>query len=158
MCVRRPLKYCWHPPGFSIYLNSTRIKEIAMTTAAPTNTAAVAEELVALCRAGRNLDAINAFYSPDIVSIESMGNEEMPREQKGIDAIRQKTEWWSENNEVHSAQVDGPFIGDGDKFAVYYNYDVTSKPRNQRVTMEEMALYTVRDGKIVREQFFYKTD
>jgi ketosteroid isomerase-like protein len=54
--------------------------------------------------------------------------------------------------------VDGPFIGDGDKFAVYYNYDVTSKPRNQRVTMEEMALYTVRDGKIVREQFFYKTD
>jgi len=23
--------------------------------------------------------------------------------------------------------------------------------------MEEMALYTVKDGKIVREQFFYKT-
>ena len=38
-----------------------------MTTAAPANTTtAIAEELVSLCRAGRNLDAINSFYSPDI--------------------------------------------------------------------------------------------
>ena len=127
-----------------------------MTTAAPTATAAVAEELVAFCRAGRNMDAINTLYSPDIVSIESMGNEQMPREMKGIDAIRQKNKWWGENNEVHSSVVDGPFIGE-DKFAVYYNYDVTFKPTGQRTPMEEMALYTVKDGKVVREQFFYRT-
>ena len=128
-----------------------------MTTAAPTNaTATIAEELVSLCRAGRNLDAINSFYSPDIVSIESMGNEAMPAESKGIDAARKKHDWWSENNEVHSSIVEGPFVGE-DKFAVYYNYDVTFKPMNKRNTMEEMALYTVKDGKIVREQFFYKT-
>ena len=127
-----------------------------MTTAAPTATAAVAEELVAFCRAGRNMDAINTLYSPDIVSIESMGNEQMPREMKGIDAIRQKNKWWGENNEVHSSAVDGPFIGE-DKFAVYYNYDVTFKPTGQRTPMEEMALYSVKDGKVVREQFFYRT-
>jgi ketosteroid isomerase-like protein len=127
-----------------------------MTTATPTATAAVAEELVAFCRAGRNMDAINTLYSPDIVSVESMGNEQMPREMKGIDAIRQKNKWWSENNEVHSANVDGPFVGE-DKFAVYYNYDITFKPTGQRTPMEEMALYTVRDGKVVREQFFYRT-
>ena len=129
-----------------------------MTTAAPTATAAVAEELVSFCRAGRNIDAINSLYSPDIVSVESMGNEQMPREMKGLNAVRQKNEWWVANNEVHSAQVDGPFVGEGDKFAVYYNYDVTSKPTGKRVQMEEMALYTVKDGKIVREQFFYKTN
>lgn len=127
-----------------------------MTTAAPTATAAVAEELVSFCRAGRNMDAINTLYSPDIVSIESMGNEQMPREMKGIDAIRQKNKWWGENNEVHSSVVDGPFIGE-DKFAVYYNYDVTFKPTGQRTPMEEMALYSVKDGKVVREQFFYRT-
>lgn len=127
-----------------------------MTTAAPTATAAVAEELVAFCRAGRNMDAINTLYSPDIVSIESMGNEQMPREMKGIDAIRQKNKWWGENNEVHSSVVDGPFIGE-DKFAVYYNFDVTFKPTGQRTPMEEMALYSVKDGKVVREQFFYRT-
>ena len=128
-----------------------------MTTAAPTSTAAIAEELVALCKAGRNLDAINSLYAQDIVSVESMGNEQMPQTTKGLDAIRKKNEWWRDNNEVHSARVDGPFIGEDDKFTVYYNFDVTSKPRNQRATMEEMALYTVKDGKIVREQFFYKT-
>lgn len=129
-----------------------------MATAAQTstNTAAVAEELVSLCKAGRNLDAINSFYSPEIVSVESMGNETMPREMKGLDAIRGKNQWWAENNEVHSASVEGPFVGD-DKFAVYYNYDVTFKPTGRRQPMEEMALYEVKDGKIVREQFFYRT-
>ena len=127
-----------------------------MTTATPTATAAVAEELVAFFRAGRNMDAINTLYSPDIVSIESMGNEQIPRETKGIDAIRQKNKWWGENNEVHSSVVDGPFVGE-DKFAVYYNYDITFKPTGQRTPMEEMALYSVKDGKVVREQFFYRT-
>jgi ketosteroid isomerase-like protein len=127
-----------------------------VTTATPTATSAVAEELVAFCRAGRNMDAINTLYSPEIVSVESMGNEQMPREMKGIDAIRQKNKWWSDNNEVHSANVDGPFVGE-DKFAVYYNYDVTFKPTGKRDAMEEMALYTVKDGKIAREQFFYRT-
>jgi ketosteroid isomerase-like protein len=126
-------------------------------TATLTPTTAVAEELVSLCRTGRNLDAINNLYSPDIVSIESMGNATMPREMRGIDAIRGKNKWWSENNTVHSATVEGPFVTDGDKFAVYYNFDVTAKQTGQRNQMEEMALYTVKDGKVVREQFFYRT-
>ena len=127
------------------------------TTAAPTSTTAVAEELVSFCRAGRNIDAINQLYSPDIVSIESMGNEQMPREMKGIDAIMEKNKWWGENNTVNSATVEGPFLSDHDKFALYYNFDVTSKQTGQRNQMEEMALYTVKDGKVVREQFFYRT-
>jgi ketosteroid isomerase-like protein len=125
-----------------------------VTTATATATAAVAEELVSFCRAGRNMDAINTLYSPDIVSVESMGSEQMPREMKGIDAIRQKNQWWIENNEVHSTEVDGPFVGEG-KFAVRYGFDATFKPTGKREQMEEMALYTVKDGKIVREQFFY---
>ena len=128
------------------------------TTATPTTpTTAVAEELVSFCRTGRNTDAINSLYSPDIVSIESMGNEAMPREMRGIDAVRAKNKWWGENNTVHSATVEGPFVTEGDKFAVYFNYDVTSKQTGQRNQMEEMALYTVKDGKVVREQFFYRT-
>jgi ketosteroid isomerase-like protein len=129
-------------------------KENPVTTATSTATSAVAEELVAFCRAGRNMDAINTLYSPDIVSVESTGSEQMPREMKGIDAIRQKNTWWIENNEVHSTEVEGPFVGDG-KFAVRYGFDATFKPTGKREFLEEMALYTVKDGKIVREQFFY---
>jgi ketosteroid isomerase-like protein len=125
-----------------------------MTAKAPASTAAVAQELVNLCRGGRNLEAISKLYSPKIVSIESVGSEEMPAEMTGIDAIRQKNEWWFENNEVHKAEANGPFVGEN-QFAVQYTFDVTFKPTGQRTEMSEMALYTVKDGKIVREQFFY---
>jgi ketosteroid isomerase-like protein len=125
-----------------------------MPTAAPSGTTTIAQELVDLCRTGRNIDAINKLYSPNVVSVEPVGNEKMPATMTGIDAIRGKNEWWVANNELHSAEVNGPFVGD-DQFAVQYTYDVTSKPTGQRMQMSEMALYTVKDGKIVREQFFY---
>lgn len=125
-----------------------------MTTTAATSTKAVAEELVALCRAGRNLDALSKLYSPDIVSVESVGSETLPKEMRGIDAVRQKNEWWFQNFDVHSAEVNGPFVGD-DQFAVQYTFDTTFKVTGERTLMTEMALYTVKDGQIVREQFFY---
>ena len=125
-------------------------------TATSTDTATVARELVKLCSEGRNNEAIDRLYSPNIVSVESMGNEQMPAEMHGIDAIRGKNEWWSENNEVHSAKVTGPFIGEN-QFAVKYEYETTFKPTGERMQMKEMALYDVKDGRIVREEFFYKT-
>ena len=125
-----------------------------MPTAAPASTAAIAQELVALCRAGRNLDAINKLYSPKIVSIEPVGSDTMPAEMTGIKAIRGKNEWWYANHEIHSTETNGPFVGD-QQFAVQFHWDVTNKPSGRRMAMTEMALYTVKDGRIVREQFFY---
>ena len=127
------------------------------TASAPTTAATVGQELVDLCRQGRNGDAIERLYSKDIVSVEPMGNAAMPAEMNGIDAIRKKHEWWTENMEVHSAEVRGPFAS-GDDFAVYYNLETTFKPTGKRSTMKEMALYTVQQGKIVREEFFYMPD
>lgn len=124
-------------------------------TAAP-STAAVAHELVSLCRAGRNHDAIKKFYSDQIVSIEPVPTDQLPAELRGIDAVRGKNDWWVANNELHSAEVNGPFLGE-DQFAVQYTWDVTFKPTGRRLKNTEMALYTVKDGKIVREQFFYHT-
>jgi hypothetical protein len=125
-----------------------------MATAAPASTSTIAEELVELCRAGRNLDAIKKFYSPKIVSIESVGSETMPAEMTGIEAIRGKNEWWFANNEVHSSTVRGPFLGD-QQFVVQYEWDTTFKPTGERNVMTELALYTVKDGKIVHEHFYY---
>jgi SnoaL-like domain len=125
-----------------------------MTATATSNTSTIANELVNLCRQGRNDDAIDRFYSRDIVSIESVGTPEMPAEIKGIDAVKKKNDWWTENNEVHVVQVNGPFVGD-DQFAVQYTFDTTFKPTGQRTQLSEMALYRLKDGKIVEEQFFY---
>lgn len=125
-----------------------------MPTAAPAATSGVAQELVSLCRAGRNLDAISKLYSTKIVSIEAVGSETMPAEMTGIDAVRRKNEWWYENHEIHDVEVNGPFVGDH-QFAVQYDFETTFKPTGKRTRMSEMALYTAQDGKIVREQFFY---
>ncbi len=72
------------------------------------------------------MDAISKFYSPNIVSVEAVGNDTMPKELRGIDAIRQKNESWFQSFDVHSAEANGPFVGD-DPFAVQYTFDTTSK-------------------------------
>lgn len=117
----------------------------------------VGEKLVELCRQGKNGEAIDTLYDKNIVSVEAMGNADMPAEMRGIDAIRGKGEWWIANHDVHSAEATGPYVN-GDRFAVDFHYEVTPKTgpmAGQRQTMKEVALYEVKDGKIVREEFYY---
>ncbi len=111
----------------------------------------IADELIALCREGKNEVAIKRFYADDIVSTEAMGPNPIST---GLEAIHQKSEWFNTTMEVHSVTVSGPFLN-GDQFAVEFNYDVTEKPTGQRKNMHEFALYTVRDGKIAAETFYY---
>ncbi|GER18170.1 SnoaL-like domain protein [compost metagenome] len=120
------------------------------------NTQEIAAKLVALCKAG-TFDEAQALYAPEAVSVEASAPPGMSRESVGLSAIRAKGEWWVANHEVHSFQVAGPWPHD-DRFIVGFRFDVTMKPTGQRFTMEEMALYTVKDGKIVREEFFYDGD
>ncbi len=127
---------------------------MAPTNDSSSSASTVAQELVDLCRSGRNGEAIEKLYSEKIVSIEPVKNGDMPAETTGIDAVRGKHQWWTENMLVHSADVSGPFIGE-DGFAVYFNFDTTFKPTGKRSAMKEMARYTVADGKIVKEEFFY---
>src|SRR5260221_3294928 len=121
------------------------------------DTRAVGDQLVALSREGKILDAVEKLYSAQIVSVEPMEMPNMPAEQHGLAAIRGKNEWWYSHNEVHSGKADGPFVN-GDRFAVGFEFDVTARDgerAGQRNTFREVALYTVKDGKIVREEFYY---
>lgn len=114
----------------------------------------VANTLVKLCSKGQFAEATDQLYSDDIVSVEAAAPPGQSRESKGIDAVRKKGEWWVANHEVHSSTVEGPLVA-GSHFAVTFKLDITFKPKNQRFTMEEIALYKVADGKIVYEEFFY---
>ena len=117
----------------------------------------IADQLVALCRAGKNVEAVETLLSADVVSVEAMGDETMPAVMTGRDVIRGKNEWWLQNHQVHSAKVKGPFPN-GERFTVIYDFVVTPKVgpmAGKRMRMEEVALYTVTDGKISREEFFY---
>lgn len=112
----------------------------------------IARRLVDLCRKGRNAEALDTLFAEDAVSVEAGPGG--PQEMHGRAAIRGKGKWWQDNHEVHSASITGPWPH-GDRFVVGFNYDITNKPSGTRMTLDEVALYTVRDGKIVREEFFY---
>lgn len=119
------------------------------------NTMQIANRLVELCRQGKNADALNTLFAEDAVSVEAGGPPGMDLEAKGLAAIKGKGEWWAANHEVHSANVTGPWPH-GDRFIVGFQYDVTNKPSGKRIKMDEVGLYTVKNGKIVREEFFYE--
>ena len=114
----------------------------------------IAKKYVALCKEGRNEEALDSLFSKDAVSVEAGGPPGMDRTSKGMDAIRAKSKWWTDNHTVHKAEVFGPYPHD-DRFAVRFVYDITNKPSGQRFTMDEVGLFTVENGKITREEFFY---
>jgi ketosteroid isomerase-like protein len=115
---------------------------------------AVAARLVQLCREGKNHDAMTELYAKDVVSVEAGAPPGQSPISSGLDAVMAKGQWWADNHEVHSAKVAGPYPN-GERFIVRFEYEVTFKPTGARMNLDEMALYTVTDGKISREDFFY---
>jgi ketosteroid isomerase-like protein len=120
------------------------------------NTEQIAKRLVELCREGKGREAQDELYSSDAVSIEMEGIEGsgMPTVARGIDAIREKGhQFYAGIEEVHGRTAGDPIVT-GNWFAVVMTLDATMKGRG-RMNMQEICVYQVRDGKIVREQFFY---
>jgi SnoaL-like protein len=116
------------------------------------NTEEVANKLVELCRKGGFREAMESLYAKDIVSVEAHEMENMPAEMRGIDQVRGKTDWWEKNMEVHSAKIGGPFVA-RDTFVVQFDIDATDKSSKERMQMSEVGIYTVKDGKVAREEF-----
>lgn len=120
----------------------------------PMTTTEVAAQLVALCRQGKFLEAVKTLYADDIVSVEAIDYQGMGREMRGKDAVLSKNVAWFEDNDVHSSTLTGPFVSP-EKFAVGYSFEWTRKASGERVHFTEVAVYTVADGKIAREEFLY---
>jgi ketosteroid isomerase-like protein len=115
-------------------------------------TAELAAEFTALLKAGDHHGAAAKFNSPDIVSIEAMDG---PASRvQGIEALKAKWDWWYGAHEVHGTTTEGPFVN-GDSFILIFDMDFTPKETGERAQSRETALYTVKDGKIIEERFYY---
>lgn len=73
----------------------------------------------------------------------------------GRKAAEQKAREFLERNIVHGASAEGPFVG-STGFSVKFRVDLEEKPSGKRQVMEDIAVYTVRNGKVVREEFMYR--
>lgn len=113
----------------------------------------VAQKLVELCRQGKIDEVQEALFSHDAQSIEAsdmMG----PRVVVGLDAIKEKAKaFQADVEEFHGAVISDPIVA-GNSFAITWSLDATFKGRG-RMTIQEVCVYQVKDGKIILEQFFY---
>jgi ketosteroid isomerase-like protein len=93
------------------------------------------------------------LFSDDAESIEPTHSPGL-QSAKGKDALKQKGEMFNAMvEEMHGGWSSEPVVA-GNHFAVAMGMDVTMKGQG-RSKMDEIALYEVKDGKIVKEQFFY---
>ena len=80
-----------------------------------------------------------------------------PARLEGLDAIVKKSQEFAANSTIHSSSCEGPWPH-GDRFIVTFSIDLTAKHgpmAGQRTQMKEAALFTVKNGKITQEEFFY---
>ncbi len=113
----------------------------------------VASEFAALCRAGKWEECIEKFYSSDIISIEPEGG--AWGTVQGLEAIGKKGQEWQEMvDEFHSSEISDPIVA-GNFFSMTMRSKVTLKGMDQPINMDEICVYEVNDGKVMKEQFFY---
>ena len=115
----------------------------------------VAGKFKELLDQGKHFEVMRTMYAPEMVSVEADG-----REFVGRDVVIHKSEVFQGGNNLLGQDLRGPFIlGDPNassgRFAVYTSIDFVPKAGGDRVTHEEVGLYTVKNDTITREEFFY---
>jgi hypothetical protein len=113
----------------------------------------VANTVLSLLRAGSFPEVHEKWLAPGIVSVEGVG---ASIAFTGKKAVLAKYGGWEADHEVHDSKVEGPWVG-ATGFCLKFKLDATQKSTGQRSQMEEIAVYTVQNGKIVREEFHFAT-
>src|SRR5207247_9804015 len=112
-----------------------------------------ATRLAELCHTGQYTQAHKELFADDAVSLEPEHAQGL-QNAKGLENIIKKEEQFrSMIEEVYNTYATEPIVA-GNFIAMGIGIDAAMKGRG-RVSMEEMAVYEVKDGRIVKEQFFY---
>ncbi len=89
------------------------------------------------------------LWSPKLVSIEGGG-----MAWHGMKNVEAKAAAWNADNAIRGAVAEGPYVG-STGFAVKFRMDIEDRKSLKRTIMEEIGVYTVKNGKIVQEEFMY---
>ena len=124
-----------------------------MTTAVKTmTTREVADRFYELAEQGNFDQILNDLYDDGAKSIEPANS--LWQNVEGLESIRAKAaQWQTMIQEMHGGYTNKPDVA-GNYFVCTMGMDVTLKGQ-PRMKMDEVALYEVKDGKIVLEQFFF---
>lgn len=116
------------------------------------NTQEIAKDLTSMWAKGQFNESGEKYWAEDVVSVEPGGQGDPVS--RGKQAVRAKGDWFMNAHDIHGVKVEGPWVN-ADQFSVRFTMDVTNKENGQRMNMDEIGLYTLKDGKIAEERFFY---
>jgi hypothetical protein len=120
-----------------------------------TPTIDMARGFTALMAEGRFEEAGEEYWSSEVASVEMMdlpGG--IPAVVRGIDAVREKAKLWFSVSRIEDLKMQGPYMN-GDQFALLMDMVIVTRASGERRPFKEIGLFTVRDGKIAEERYFY---
>jgi ketosteroid isomerase-like protein len=115
-----------------------------------TDIESIANRLVALCREQKFVEAYKELFSEDAESIDPIYRNVGPS--KGLINLVEREKQFLAKAQIHSISVSDPMTT-LTHFAVTLSMDFTHEERG-RVSMSELCVYRVKDGRIVSQQFF----
>lgn len=127
----------------------SKLEPRRVTTGPGPNPEQVGRSLVELFNAGKFAEVEAKWWSPKIESIEGFG-----MAWSGRAAVDAKNSGWMEQNEIIGAAAEGPYVG-ATGFSVKFRMEIRERATGKQVRMEEIGVYTVEEGKIIREEFMY---
>lgn len=122
------------------------------TTEKEMTTKEVADRFYELAQQGKFDQIQEELYADNVKSVEPAQSKWQNVE--GLDQVKEKArEWQAMIEEVHGGYTNKPEVA-GNFFVCIMGMDVTLKGQS-RMKMDEVAVYEVKDGKIVLEHFFF---
>ena len=113
----------------------------------------IANRFNELSKEGKWEQIQNELFAKNAKSIEPSHAQGL-QSVEGLDAIKKKGEDWNNMiQEVHGGYSNEPIVA-GNHFSVAMGVDATMKGAGRRM-LDEIAVYEVQEGKIVKEQFFF---
>ncbi len=113
----------------------------------------VAERFHHLAQQEKWFEIQDQLFADQVESIEP-SNSPYLKNAAGKSSVRAKAEQWVSKVEAGHHRKTTPPIVSGDHFAVGREVDITVRGIG-RIQINEIMLYQVKEGKIVKEQFFY---
>lgn len=122
-------------------------------TAGVMTTQEIADRMYELFEQGKWEQAQDELFSQDAKSIEPPNSPGL-HSVEGLADIKKKGEMFNAMvEEMHGGYTSKPLVA-GNHIAFAMGLDATMKGAG-RMKMDEIAVYEVKDGKIVKEQFFF---
>ena len=115
----------------------------------------VAHDFTAMLRLGNFAAAGDAYWAGDVISVEPVDLPDgIPAKVMGIEATRRKCHTRFDIARIDELSIDGPFVT-GNQFALFIDMMIAGSASGKAQPFTEIAVFTVCDGRITEERYFY---